>query len=494
MGRRNYSTAVNQPTDAVGHAPSPWQVRYGGKFRPQRVDQFPAGILPPRKVRIYRRDSHYLLQWWDKVEKRTLSERVDGDLVEAVYRARQISEQLEHFRTSSTKPARSRPRELAAKYLADLNQRASAAEIDVATAARYGSAIRWFLKFAEQPPIAAQYPHVAQVDRDYQLAFSAYLNSISWRRAGQSVDQAGPLRSQDYVTDVVRGMFGWAADAERGNLLPAGFRNPFVGRSRRSNQVVRDPVRTPDITVAMATDLVKAADRFQLSILTPLLLFGLRPGELGWLFKDRLEGDWLRVECIPDLDYVTKGRRDKRFPVPDCLQRQWSSSATASKYGLLYVHRRTHDQKVKPPLVGNSLAELTAEFRQRCATAAAPSASDKRRLRSAVMKDAGQLQYDHVEGDFRNLARRLGWPAQATLKDLRHLFATCLEDAGVPEFYRRYFMGHSPGRAPIVDYTHLTEDKIRQHYTKALESELSPIVNSIDARLKSLDLDRHTKA
>ena len=43
---------------------------------------------------------HHLLQWWDSAAKQNLSERVDGDLVAAVFRARQIDERLEHFRSS----------------------------------------------------------------------------------------------------------------------------------------------------------------------------------------------------------------------------------------------------------------------------------------------------------------------------------------------------------------------------------------------------------
>src|SRR5262245_59310076 len=74
--------------------PSAWTRKYGDKHRFQRVTGFPAGIVPPERVRIYRRGGHHLLQWWDPDAKRNLAERIDGDLVNAIARARQVEERL----------------------------------------------------------------------------------------------------------------------------------------------------------------------------------------------------------------------------------------------------------------------------------------------------------------------------------------------------------------------------------------------------------------
>lgn len=440
--------------------------------------------MPPRRVRIYRRQNYHLLQWWDKGQKRTLSERVDGDLVEAVSQARRIDERLEHFRTNGARQAPCGPREMVKAFTADLARRADAGEIDVATVRRYESAIERYLSFAEQPEIKKRYPHAGNADRNYQLGLSAFLSSTAGSASRQSRRQSLSVRGQQYVLDVVRGMYQWAADPKWGNLLLAGFRNPFVGSRRRTDWQVVDPVQRPDIDFSMATDLINSADRFQLSILSPLLLFGLRPAELGWLFREKLDKGWLRVACVPELDYLTKGRRDKRFPVPDCLHELWNHGA-ATTNGLLYTNRRVAEGHVRPSSLGNSLAEMSTEYRRRIASTGQWTAPRKRRERTAVMRAAGQLEYDHVEREFRKLSKALQWPAAATLKDLRHLFATCLEDSGVPEFYRRYFMGHSPGRDPIVVYTHLSEEKLHQYYKKTLATELAPIVAAIEGRLRN---------
>ncbi len=132
------------------------------------------------------------------------------------------------------------------------------------------------------------------------------------------------------------------------------------------------------------------------------------------------------------------------------------------------------------------MAELTNEFHRRCRAAGSIGAEKKRRIRDQLMREAGQLTYDQVKLEFDKLARQLRWPKTATLKDLRHLFATCLENAGVPEFYRRYLMGQSFGKAPIVTYTHITEDKVRENYLSALRTELAPVAEAIERRFTEL--------
>jgi DDE superfamily endonuclease len=64
----------------------------------------------------------------------------------------------------------------------------------------------------------------------------------------------------------------------------------------------------------VAGHLAKACDSYQLRLFVPMLLFGLRATEPCLLFREFLDSGWLRVPCLPELDYLTKGRRDKRFP------------------------------------------------------------------------------------------------------------------------------------------------------------------------------------
>ncbi len=449
---------------------------------------FPPGIVAPKKVRLYARRHHFVLQWWDKREKRTLSERVDGDLVSAISRAREIDERLAVFKSSGKKAGRLGHDVMVNQFLMDLQRRADAGEIDVGTVNRYTSALRrYYLLFVEQPEVCRQYGHAGAIDRQFQLDFAAFLNHVQVSPNGHPHAQSRPLKRPAFIMDVVRAMLEWAADPDRGNLLPDGFRNPFARPRRETRGTMADLLTKPDISMAMAVDLLQACDRFQLGIFAALTLYGLRPGELGWLFREHTADNWLRVCCIADLDYQTKGRRDKSFPIIPCLRPLWHLAERGGT-GLLYVNRRVDRGAVPTPLLGTSLSELVAEYRRRCEGNGRITALQRRRLRDELMKDAGQLSYDHVENEFGKLARALRWPVEATLKDLRHLFATALENAGVPEFYRRYLMGQCFGRAPIVAYTHVTADQVKRHYELALSTESAPLVAAVERRSKELEV------
>ena len=98
-----------------------------------------------------------------------------------------------------------------------------------------------------------------------------------------------------------------------------------------------------------------------------------------------------------------------------------------------------------------------------------------------MLHEAGGLTYDHIQGELEGLARRLGWPKEATLKDLRHHFCTSMNNAAMLESFRRYLIGQAPGRAAIVAYTHLHE--MKRHYAEAVHREWTPLVEAINRRL-----------
>lgn len=195
----------------------------------------------------------------------------------------------------------------------------------------------------------------------------------------------------------------------------------------------------------MVVAFIGRSDPFQLRLFVPLILFGLRASEPCYLFREYLDADWLRVPCNLDLAYRTKGRRDKRFPLLGCLQAFWTDVRQQGSQGLLYERRAVLEGRESAPLRGTSQVGLIAEFQRRCAAAPGSDAMERLRLRDAVLLEAGGLKYDHVEQEFGRLARALDWPATATLKDFRHLFCTTLGNTPMPEGYRRYLMGQSPG-------------------------------------------------
>src|SRR5262249_20163115 len=115
-----------------------WAEHYGEKHRFRRVTDFPAGVQAPRRVRIYRRGDGLLLQWWDPASKQNVAERIDGDLVSAIVRARQVEERLVHLKSArATGRRRVTHPELVTAFLSDLRKRADVGDIAPTTVRRY---------------------------------------------------------------------------------------------------------------------------------------------------------------------------------------------------------------------------------------------------------------------------------------------------------------------------------------------------------------------
>lgn len=465
---------MDDQQDADGIRMSAWSARYGERHRLQRIVDFPVGIAAPRKVRIYERAGHYVLQAWDPSLKATLSDRVDGDLLAALMRAREIDERLVQFRRSGKPASRLTPAHFVERFLQDLEQRCDAGEIAPATVARYRHALRYYLDFVARPE-QALYTNVARTDRPFQRAFAAALKTATVRPRMPVPPTRRRLLASDYILDVVRALFCWGADPARGGLLGDGFLNPFLRQGRSRSRARREPTLDPSITIPMACGLLTECDPWQLPIFAGLTLWGLRPSELCWLLTDDISPEWVTVRCRPELDYQTKGGTDKRLPLlPDhTLWTHPSAEARAFLFG------RRPEEKAPPRRTSRALLE---EYQQQ--TAGMVSARSRLAIRTQLHRAWGGLSYDALDGEFRRLTQRLDWPPSATLKGFRHLFATCLENGGMPEFYRRYLMGHSSGRSAIVTYTHLNQ--LRQQYERVVRTELGPVLEALHARTRVL--------
>jgi hypothetical protein len=63
-----------------------------------------------------------------------------------------------------------------------------------------------------------------------------------------------------------------------------------------------------------------------------------------------------------------------------------------------------------------------------------------------------------------------------------------MNNAAMPEGYRRYLMGQSPGKAAILAYTHLNE--LERHYAEAVRREWRPLIEAINHRVTELVVAR----
>ena len=231
----------------------------------------------------------------------------------------------------------------------------------------------------------------------------------------------------------------------------------------------------------MAIDLVRACD-VSTRLFVPLIFFGLRAASHRRVRPqpDRLLA--IRTLCRkPDFD---QGPKRQAISALDELASFWELFRGGKNQGLLLKRRTVANGRDKAPLCGVDLAGLISEYRLRCDRAKVTTAADRVCFRDAVLREAGGLDYDHMQGEFAKLTKKLGWHVSATLKDLRHLFATMINNAGMPEGYRRYLMGHSPGKAAILAYTHL--DQLRRHYSAAVRQEWAALITAVNERVDNL--------
>jgi len=387
----------------VSHGHREWSGRYGERHRLRRIENWPVGIDPPRKVRVYFRADHFVLQWWDPQARRNLCDRVDGDLVAAIARAPEIDQRLLDYKASGHVGRRLRHPDLVARFLADMENRATAGQVEPRTVLRYRSALSHYLAYTSANTIACRVPAAIGANREFALEFAAFLKTRCVPANGCSRANRRLMRGDSFVWNAVRAMYQWAADVDRGGLLPATFRNPFLRRAGDRSRPSRDPFGQPDISMAMAADLLALCDPYQFRIFSLYVFYGLRAAETCYLFGEHVEDGWLKVPCIPDLAYTTKGKRDKRLPLIDPLR-----PLLEPRPGLLLLRRGAAEGKERPPLLGSPLAALISEFQTRL-TRESMTAGQRQCLRDRIIREAGGLSYDRVEDEFRGLAVEREW-------------------------------------------------------------------------------------
>lgn len=338
-------------------------------------------------------------------------------------------------------------------YLADQQRRADAGQIAVGTVKRYHSALDHYLAFVEAAELGRRYSRVSLVDRAFALDFAAYLKQRVVSGNGRSKGNKRPLKSINFVLDATRAMYEWAADPHRGGLLSDGFRNPFLRDVVVRRKIPANPLGEPDITMAMAEEFIAVCDPYQLRLFAPMVLYGLRAAEPILICHEHLTDNYLHINCIPELDYLTKGHRDKSLPLLPEVRQLLAGDDTTAK-GLVFNRRGISKKKLNLPLVGYSLQDLTAAYRYRIRQLETADAAGREKVLDAVANDAGGLTYKRIEGEFKRIAKSLGWPEEATMKDFRHLFNTTMANAGLSLEERAYLMGQAPTKHVNTVYLH----------------------------------------
>ena len=287
------SAAVPQQTELTQDNASKWAKVYGKKHRLTWIRDFPAGIIPPRRVRIYRAfralrpavvgqgrkaEPHangWTATWWPPSPgpaRSTSDWSISGRPAVGVRKTQHIL--------------------LVERFRADLHHRADAGEIDPRTVQRYGAALKHYQGFVEQPSDPAPVPAHQLRGPEVRLG----VDGLPPHGAGPSQrtcpwpvapDAAAGLRPRRRAGDVLIGR----RTPQRGKLIPEGFHNPFLRHGRQwptaaatvqsASPTSRSTWPSSSSMPAMPTNCVSLA---------PLRSTGFGPAEPCLLFHEHLDG------------------------------------------------------------------------------------------------------------------------------------------------------------------------------------------------------------
>lgn len=278
-------------------------------------------------------------------------------------------------------------------------------------------------------------------------------------------------------------MIRWAASEQ---LLPSASTRTFAQPDQcraRQQAMSAAPITTDELI-----RLIRAADRYHLTLLAFYIFHGVRVSEPCWLMLEDFDaqGGWLNYRCIERLGYRTKGGVDKNLPVPDVMSRAILHAAGNRHGGPLLVKRRLADTHVTTPEGLDGIIQVVERQTP-------PNWSERGRLARAHLKKIGAIDGDDVRREFRQLVRAADVRHSVTPKALRHFFATALEQSDVPYYTRKYLLGHrltnggARGDDVTATYTHLEPNQIKTAYQHLLDGSLREVADPFAARLVELD-------
>jgi integrase len=250
-----------------------------------------------------------------------------------------------------------------------------------------------------------------------------------------------------FILGTCRALFSFAREQRH---LPAYAANPFskLGIERMPIEDAK-PIRP--LTSEQEVAFFRACDEWQFRVFFVFAFTGLRVGELAHLLIDhdlRLDDDDIRVTNKPRLGWQVKTRNLREVPSLPEVSKVLRACVAGRSSGPVFLRRRFAGGATLPLLAGRTMVELEQEVAMRIQAAQNSHETPLTRLEMArigrsVWRDAGAVKETTIRNEFMRVTKRMGFEHLTCPKDLRHLFATSLQAAGVDPMVRRDVMGHT---------------------------------------------------
>jgi len=452
--------SVGEGTTVIVDSP-----RKAGRRRPRKKQSFRVG-----RVAAYLRGAVWYLCYWENGKRRRPRAGRDRDVARRL--ASEINAQLEGGAPSMLSFERVSLEELRDRWLRhhEFVRRSS-----VHTIRRYRAATNHLLNFAAGARVATDASRFSIGDAEELVA---YLRRLRVSPNGHANTAKRGLRDKGvlFIIETCRALFSHAA---RHRHLSPYAENPFasLGFNRMPIEDAK-PIRL--FTLDEERRFLEECDDWRFPIFLTLMMTGLRSGELSHLLlPDDLDLDEgvLRITNKPELGWQVKTRNERAIPLSPVLVDILLEVVGRRTSGPVFLRKRivTGRDALVAATPGDHIATLTS--RRDDGAVHEDDRGGRQRLAKKAWWAAGALTNEIIRREFMRITRKIGLPDVTTPKTLRHMFATCLQDANVDPLIRMELMGHAPQSARAGGalgmtgtYTHTRPETRRAQLLAALES------------------------
>jgi site-specific recombinase XerD len=409
------------------------------------------------KVTIYKRGNTYHLYY--RQGGVTQRRKIDGNLAAARATALKVGDALAENRPSPIAYNRTSPEKMVEGFLDAI---ANVKKLALRTQDRYRAALHRFLDFCRDVPIGP----IDTVEEATVEEFVRWLRAEKRTRNGASkgkraVYQVGGVK---FILSTCRTAFNWAG---RRRLLPPFAPNPFTlfpidKLNERAEQASKNIFSREQEQAFFA-----ACTAWQRPLFATLASYGLRVGELTHLLVEDvdLDSDFFVIRSKPELFWSVKTGRERRLPLLPGMKAIIRKAIGGRKAGFVFLNEefvtgksRTAATFATPQAFKNHVAKVAAEELERN-----PGAGEReqRRVVVAFCRKMGQIPEKRVRCEFMGLTEKIGCPEYTRAHDLRHLFASRAQAAGINPILVQQMLGHAT-LAMTARYTHLGLEEKRE--------------------------------
>jgi integrase len=409
------------------------------------------------KVTVYKRGNTYFLYY--RQGGVTQRRKVDGNLAVARATAHKVVNALDEGRPSPIAYNRTSPEKMVEGYLDAV---ANVQKLALRSGDRYRAALDRFLDFCRSARIGT----IDAVQQATVEDFVKWLRGQKRTRNGvasgkRASYQVGGVR---FILSTCRTAFNWAA---RRRMLPP-FQNPFLlfGIDKLTDPAEKvDKVRvfTPEQEAAFFT----ACDGWQKAVFSVLAAYGLRVGELCHLLVedvDLINGSFA-IRSKPWLYWTTKTGRERCLPLLAGTREIFQEAIGGRKTGFVFSNKEFAAGRRRPAWTFASAAAFRSHAEKVVADllAADPGLGEREQKRAVVAfcRSMGQIPEKRLRCEFMGLTAKIGCPELSRPHDLRHLFSSRAQAAGINPILVQDILGHTTLEM-TRHYTHLGVEAKRE--------------------------------